>query len=86
MANSDTTVKGSADKHWTRKGPFFIISIRCTLSMSTGQVTKVDLTARIYKLKTSLYNGEHKEKSGLWHDGAHDALNSVLDILNEYRV
>jgi hypothetical protein len=54
--------------------------------MSTGQVTKVDLTARIYKLKTSLYNGEHKEKSGLWHDGAHDALNSVLDILNEYRV
>ena len=46
---------------------------------------KTDMLARIYKLKTSLYDGEHSEKSGDWHDGAHDALNKVLDVLQEYR-
>ena len=54
--------------------------------MSTGQITKVELVSRIYKLKTQLFNGDYKDKSGEWHDGAHNALNSVLDILNEYRV
>ena len=53
--------------------------------MPRGIMLKTDMLARIYKLKTSLYNGEHKEKPGLWHDGAHDALNKVLDILQEYR-
>ena len=56
------------------------------VTMSTGQITKVDLVSRIYKLKTQLFNGDYKDKSGEWHDGAHNALNSVLDILNEYRV
>jgi hypothetical protein len=45
---------------------------------------KVDLEARLYKLKTSLYNGQHQDKNGDWHDGAHHALNSVLEILQEY--
>lgn len=53
--------------------------------MPRSIMLKSDMLARIYKLKTSLYNGEHKEKPGLWHDGAHDALNKVLDILQEYR-
>lgn len=53
--------------------------------MSRSIMLKADMLARIYKLKTSLYNGEHKGKPGLWHDGAHDALNKVLDILQEYR-
>lgn len=53
--------------------------------MPRSIMLKADMLARIYKLKTSLYNGEHKEKPGLWHDGAHDALNKVLDILQEYR-
>ena len=52
--------------------------------MSTGRVTKVDLMARVYKLKTSLFDGKHHDKSGDWHDGAHSSLNEVLDILNEY--
>lgn len=52
--------------------------------MPRSRMTKIDIEARIYKLKTSLYNGEHKEKPGLWHDGAHDALNKVLDILQEF--
>ncbi len=54
--------------------------------MPRGEITKVELVSRLYKLKTSLFNGDHKDKSGDWHDGAHNALNSVLDILNEYRV
>jgi hypothetical protein len=54
--------------------------------MSTGRVSKVELVSRIYKLKTALFNGDHKDKPAEWHDGAHNSLNSVLDILNEYRV
>mgnify|MGYP003112745245 CR=1 FL=1 len=54
---------------------------RCT-------ITKVDLLSRIYKLKTALYDDSldmfncfSEEKK----EGAHDALNRVLDILQEYR-
>jgi len=54
--------------------------------MPRGQLTKIDLESRIYKLKTALYNGQHGDKGGDWHDGHHDALNKVLDILQEYRV
>ena len=54
------------------------------LEMSRGRLSKVDILARIYKIKNELYNGTHYAKSGEWHDGAHDALNRVLDILNEY--
>jgi hypothetical protein len=53
--------------------------------MPKGQVTKVDIVSRLYKLKTSLFNGDHKDKTGQWHDGAHYALNSVLNVLDEYR-
>jgi hypothetical protein len=53
-------------------------------SMPRGQVTKVELVSRLYKLKTQLFDGNHKDKSGDWHDGAHRSLNSVLDILQEY--
>jgi|TARA_B100001094_G_scaffold192836_1_gene186687 hypothetical protein len=45
---------------------------------------KIDLEARIYKLKNSLYNGQHEDKNGDWHEGHHQALNKVLDILKEY--
>ena len=54
--------------------------------MPRNAMTRQEIEARIYKLKTALYNGEHHEKSGDWHDGAHDALNKVLDILQEYRM
>ena len=53
--------------------------------MSRGQMSKIDIEARIYKLKTSLYDGNHSDKNANWHDGHHDALNKVLDILQEYR-
>ena len=52
--------------------------------MSTGSVTKTDLLARVYKLKTARYNGSTQDKNGDWHDGAHHAYNEILDILNEY--
>lgn len=54
--------------------------------MSTGRLTKIDIEARIYKLKNSLYNGEYQDKNGDWHKGYHYALDKVLDIINEYRL
>ena len=54
--------------------------------MPRGQLSKIDIESRIYKLKTALFEGEHSDKSGDWHDGHHDALNKVLDILQEYRL
>ena len=50
-----------------------------------GRVSNIDILSRVYKLKTALYNGQHHDKSGDWHDGAHESLNKILDILNEYR-
>lgn len=52
--------------------------------MSTGSVSKTDLLARVYKLKTELYDGSRQDKNSDWHDGAHHAYNQILDILNEY--
>jgi len=53
--------------------------------MPRGIMLKPEIQARIYKLKTALFDGEHKDKSEEWHDGAHAAYNAVLDILTEYR-
>jgi len=52
--------------------------------MSRGRMTKIDIESRVYRMKTSLYNGEYGEKSEEWRDGYHAALNLVLDILQEY--
>ena len=52
--------------------------------MPRATVSKVDILARIYKMKTSLYNGEYRHMNGEWHEGAHHMLNKVLDTLNEY--
>ena len=56
-----------------------------SLIMPRGQLTKGELQARLYKIKTALYDGTFKHKSSDWHDGAHDSLNKVLDMLAEYR-
>ena len=52
--------------------------------MPRGIMNKVDLEARLYKLKNELYDGKHQNQNGDWHDGAHSMLNRVLDIINEY--
>ena len=52
--------------------------------MQRGILNNPDMIARVYKIKNELYDGKQHDKSGDWHDGCHDALNRVLDILNEY--
>ena len=47
-------------------------------------MSKIDILSKVYKLKNDLYEGKHNDKPGQWHDGAHDSLNEVLNILNEY--
>tara|TARA_B100000035_G_scaffold170589_1_gene145473 strand:- start:159 stop:329 length:171 start_codon:yes stop_codon:yes gene_type:complete len=55
------------------------------MSMPRNHVSKDELKVRIYKLKTSLFEGDEHHRSGDWHDGAHETLNKVLDLLDEYR-
>lgn len=50
-----------------------------------SKVNKIDILSRVYKLKTALYNGKHYEKSVEWHNGAHESLNKILNMLDEYR-
>jgi len=55
--------------------------------MPRSQMLKVDMEARLYKLKTELYAMEDdKGKTGQWYDGAHHAYDEVLKVLQEYRV
>ena len=53
-------------------------------TMGRGRISKTDMLARVYKLKTELFDGKHSHKNGDWHDGRHSALNEMLDMLNEY--
>lgn len=53
-------------------------------TMPRGRLSKTDILAKVYKLKTELYDGTQHDKSGDWHDGAHHAYNTILDLLNEY--
>jgi len=52
--------------------------------MPRSRMSKVDILARVYKMKNELYNGTYYNQSGEWHDGAHDTLNRVLEMLKEY--
>jgi len=52
--------------------------------MPRSNLKKVDMLSKVYKMKTSLYDGTHRDKSAEWHDGAHDALTKVLNFINEY--
>lgn len=53
--------------------------------MPRSTMLKVDMLARIYKLKTELYEEHEVAKTGQWKDGAHYAYNEVLKVLQEYR-
>ena len=56
--------------------------------MPRSTMLKTDILARLYKLKTELYEENEVTKTGhtgQWTDGAHFAYNRVLDILQEYR-
>lgn len=52
--------------------------------MPRGRLSKIDIEPRIYKLKMKLYDGEYKIKPDQWKDGYNEALNSILNILEEY--
>lgn len=54
--------------------------------MPRNPPTKDELRHRVLKLKKELYDGSQYHKGAEWHNGAHDMLNRVLDILEEYRV
>ena len=47
--------------------------------MPRGRMSKVDILARVYKIKNELYNGTHYAKNKEWHDGAHDAWTQLSD-------
>ena len=56
--------------------------------MPRSSMLKTDMLARLYKLKTELYEENEVAKTGhtgQWTDGAHYAYNKVLDMLQEYR-
>jgi len=53
--------------------------------MPRGIMKKYDLEAKVYKLKTELYDGSRSDKSGDWHDGAHEMLSRVLDFMQEWK-
>ena len=53
--------------------------------MPRSTMLKVDMLARLYKLKTELYEQHEVTKTGQWTDGAHYAYNEVLKVLQEYR-
>lgn len=53
--------------------------------MPRGHLHKTDMLAKVYKLKTELYDKQYNSgMTGQWYDGAHDSLDKILDILNEY--
>lgn len=52
--------------------------------MPRGRIDKVDILARVTRMKNDLYNGRYRGASEEWLDGAHYSLNQVLDALNEY--
>ena len=47
-------------------------------------MTKDEIKTYVLKCKNELYNGTHMNKNGDWHDGAHHALNKILNKIEEY--
>lgn len=55
--------------------------------MPRGTLSKVDMLSRVYKLKDRIH---HKDSHPDWNNeerkAADDAINSVLEIMSEYRL
>jgi hypothetical protein len=49
-------------------------------------ITKNDVEIRILKLKHELHDGSWSARNNDWHEGAHQALDRVLEYLQEYRL
>lgn len=53
--------------------------------MPRSRMTKIDVEARVLKLKNEIYDNSYNGCSNEWSTGAHYTLNRVLDILQEFR-
>jgi hypothetical protein len=54
--------------------------------MATGQLTKIDILARVLRLKNQLYSGKYGSDLNIKQKEAVDkTLSDVIDVLNEYR-
>ena len=54
--------------------------------MPRNELSKDEFEVRVLKLKNKLYNGSYSARSQEWRDGAHHALQEVLNALQEYRI
>lgn len=55
--------------------------------MPRGTLNKVDMLARVYKLKDRIYNDDsYSHWNNEQRKAADDAINSVLEIMSEYRL
>ena len=52
--------------------------------MPRGIMNKVDILARVLKLKHELGEGSYDHQVYEWRDGYDHALNQVLDMIGEY--
>ena len=53
-------------------------------TMPRSQITKNDILTRVYKMKSSLYEGNQSDKPDEWHNGYHQALSEILSIVDEF--
>lgn len=53
--------------------------------MGRNVLTREEMKVRLHKMKIALYEGNYQQKSGDWHEGAHEMLTKMLNILDEYR-
>lgn len=54
--------------------------------MPRNELNRDEFVVRVLKLKSHLYEGSYSFRSPEWRDGAHHALNEVLNALQEYRI
>lgn len=52
--------------------------------MPRGRLLKIDILARVLNKKKELGEGRYDDQSYEWREGYNNALNQVLDDLNEY--
>jgi hypothetical protein len=52
--------------------------------MPRGIMSKVDIFAKVIKMKHELGEGKYDHQDYEWRDGYDHALNQVLDIISEY--
>ena len=52
--------------------------------MPRGRLSKIDILAKVLKMKHKLGEGEYDHQDHEFREGYDHALNKVLDIINEY--